>query len=64
MKSTGNEDQLYLSTMDTGFFLICELELIQFIPLLGRLNEMRFLQHWAHIRTFVVVQLPSHLNSL
>ena len=23
---------------------------------------MRFLQHWAHIRTFVVVQLPSHLH--
>ena len=31
MESTGNEDQLYLPTVDASF-LICELELIQFIP--------------------------------
>ena len=31
MESAGNEDQLYLSTVDSSF-LIYELELIQFIP--------------------------------
>ena len=30
--------------------------------LLGRVNEMRFSQHLSHIGTFVVVQLPSHLQ--
>lgn len=32
MESAGNEDQLYLPTVDSISFLIYELELIQFIP--------------------------------